>query len=427
MEIERLFYLTLLFFLLICSGFFSGSEVALFSLEKKKIQNFFPNSSIFNRYLNSLLSAPRRLLISILIGNNIVNVAISLISVILVTEIALDYNLDLNLMVVIQIIIISTFILIFGELLPKMIATKYQIVVLKIITIPLYYFSVIIYPISEIISELIGFVTSKLKFDRRKLAIEPEELSEIKSISKDKLVLNENEKEIIESLSGFKDISVSEVMIPRVDIVALSSKDDVDTAINLIKQSGHSRIPVYEDNIDNIIGVIFAKDLFKFTLNPRLKKGAKLLSLLKKTIFVPETKKISDLLKEFQLLKNHFAIVVDEYGGTAGIITLEDIIEQVLGDIWDEFDKTEYNIIKVSDNSFIIDPHLTFSEFESETNLKFHLNQIDKNESIATFILNYYNGIPPENYSIELSDFKLIILEIAKKRIKKIRLEFFNN
>ncbi len=427
MEIDRLLYLILLFFLLFLSAFFSGSEVALFGLDKKKINNFFSDNKTIQRYLNSLLSYPRRLLISILIGNNLVNVAISIISVMLVTDISLLYNLDINLMIGIQIVVISTLILIFGELIPKMIATKYQIGLLRVITVPLYFFSIIIHPVAELISEFIRFATSKFKFDKKKFAINSEELADITLLSEDKIKLNQNEKEIIESLTDFKDIYVFEIMTPRVDIIALSINDTIDNAIEIIIKSGHSRIPIFENSIDNIVGILHAKDLLKFNINPKLKKGTDLKSLMKRPLFVPETKKINDLLNEFQLKKNHIAIVVDEYGGTAGIITLEDIIEEVLGDIWDEFDRSESSVNMISENVFIVNAKLTFSEFESETKLKLQLDEKIKDESIAVYLLNYFGEIPKEQLNLELSNLRITVIEVAKKRIKKVRIELLNN
>lgn len=427
MEIERLVYLILLIILLFVSAFFSGSEVAIFGLDKKKVSNYFSNNNIIQRYLNILLSSPRRLLISILIGNNLVNVAISIISVILVTELSLIYDLDINLMIGIQIILISTLILIFGELIPKMIATNYQIPLLKVITVPLYFFTVVIYPIAEIISELIRFTTSKFEFDRKKFAVNSQELADISLLSDNRISLNQSEKEILESLTDFKDISVFEIMTPRVDIIALSLNDNIDKAIEVVTESGHSRIPIYENSIDNIVGILYAKDLLKFIINPKLKTGTNLKSLIKRPLFVPETKKIDDLLNEFQLKKNHIAIVVDEYGGTAGIITLEDIIEEVLGDIWDEFDRSELNINAISENVFIVNANLTFSEFESETKFKLLVDDKIKGYSIASYLLDHFGEIPSEKVTLDLSNMKLTVIEVAKKRIKKVQIEILNS
>jgi CBS domain containing-hemolysin-like protein len=426
LEIERLFYLLFLVFLLILSAFFSGSEVALFGLDKKKINNYFSNNKIIQRYLNILLSSPRSLLITILIGNNLVNVAISIISVMVVTKIAINYKLDLSVMIAIQIVLLSTLILIFGELIPKLIATKYQISLLKLITIPLYYFSILIYPVTEIISELIRLSTSKIEFDRSKFAVSSEELADLSQLFENKINLHQSEKEIIESLTEFKDTLVFEIMTPRVDIVGLSIKDSIDSAIEIVNSSGHTRIPVYEKSIDNIVGILHAKDLLKFNINPKLKSGTNLKTLIKKPLFVPETKKINDLLREFQLKKNHIAIVVDEYGGTAGLITLEDIIEEVLGEIWDEFDRSELSINKIDHNSLVVNANVTFSDIESELKINIPIVEDQKDDSLAIFILNHLGEIPREGSNLEIEGLRITILEVAKKRIKRVRIELLN-
>ena len=426
MEIERLVFLVLLFFLLILSGFFSGSEVALFGVEKKKINFYLPNKTT-QRYLSYLLSSPRRLLISILIGNNLVNVAISIISVLLVTDLASVYGLNLSLLVFIQITVITVLILIFGELLPKVLATKYQIKFLRIITVPLYYYSVIVFPVSELLSEFIRVATSRLKFSKKKFVVESSEISDISKLSGDLINLNREEKEILESLNEFKEIVAREIMTHRVDIVALSDNEDIDEAINIVTRSGHSRIPVYEKNIDNIIGILHAKDLLKYSINPKLKTGVKLRDLIKRPMFIPESKKINDLLDDFQSKKNHIAIVVDEYGGTAGLITLDDIIEEVIGDIWDEFDKSELKIIKISDNTYIVNAYLTFNEFESETKIQLNIQEKIKSESFAVFLLGQFKQIPEQGTFVEINGLRITVVEIAKKRIKKVKLELSNN
>lgn len=412
--------------MLFVSGFFSASEVALFGLERKKVPVLFADNQVIQRYLLNLLSGPRRLLISILIGNNIVNVAASIISVTLVTKIAEDFNLELNFLVLIQIITISTLVLIFGELIPKMIATRFQIPLLKIVTLPIYYFTIIIYPISEIVSELIKLTTSKFEIDKKKFAVSYDEIAELSQLSNEKIKLNKSELAIIESISDFKDTYVVEIMTPRVDIVALPLDDDIQSAIDLITKSGHSRIPVYENSIDNIVGVLYAKDLLKFIINPKLKTEFDLKSLIKRPLFVPETKKIKDLLSEFQAKKNHIAIVVDEYGGTAGLITLEDIIEEVVGDIWDEYDKIDSGIQKISERVYIVNAELKLIDLEIESDTKIDIDEEIKGESIAALILNQYGQIPEEGISIDIANIKITTIEVAKKRIRRVRIEFIN-
>ena len=248
---------------------------------------------------------------------------------------------------------------------------------------------------------------------------------DLANIGKEKGTIEDDEHSLISSLVSFAGLSVNEVMTPRVDIKAVSVDDDYDRIVSLITQSGHSRIPVYKDNIDEIIGIIFAKDLLVFVKNPGLIKNFSLQSLMKKPLFVPETKLISDLLKEFQEKKVHLAIVVDEYGGTAGLISLEDIIEEVVGDIWDEFDKEENHLIKLSDNEYIALGKTKLDEINETLNINIAVDD-DDYDTLGGFILDKAGSIPKDNYSFIDYDVRFIVKEVQNKRIKKVILEKLN-
>ncbi|MBI5662891.1 MAG: DUF21 domain-containing protein [Ignavibacterium album] len=423
MEAELLSDILVIFFLLACSGFFSGSEVAFFSLDKKKVDRHFKNNPLIHRYLITLITFPRRLLVTILIGNTFVNVAISIVAVIVALDIAELFQLNFNLVISFQIIITTILVLIFGELIPKVIATKSTFKFAKFAAVPIYLISSLLYPASEFITEIIRLSVSKLKFDKSKSALTAEEFSDLASFSTETGTIDENEKEIINSIVEFRETTVSEIMTPRVDIIAIAENKSVDEAIQIINESGHSRIPVYRDNIDFIAGVVFAKDLLKFINNDELKKQTKLSSLLKKVLFVPESKKIGDLLREFQSRKIHLAIVVDEYGGTAGLITLEDIIEEVVGDIWDEYDKAEKHIQVISDNKFLVNGNIQLDELASELGI----NLIDENDpdidTLAGFILKVSGEIPKEGYNFTYNDYRITVKQLDKKRIRKVIIE----
>ena len=214
-------------------------------------------------------------------------------------------------------------------------------------------------------------------------------------------------------------------MTPRVDIHAVSANDSYVKTVNVITQSGHSRIPVYQDNIDEIIGILFAKDLLVFVKTPHLVKDFSLKSLIKKPLFVPETKLIGDLLKEFQEKKVHLAIVVDEYGGTAGLISLEDIIEEVVGDIWDEFDKEENHILKINDNQYVALGKTKLAEINETLDVNISVED-DDYDTLGGFILNKAGSIPKDNYTFVDQDVKFIVKEIQNKRIKKVIIEKLN-
>jgi len=415
----------LIFILLLGSAFFSGSEVALFSLDRKNLESGLDKSGVIYRYLTNLINFPRRLLVTILVGNTLVNVAVSIIAVSLAIDFSNNFNISLDLILTFQIVFITILILLFGELFPKVIASKNPFKFAKFIAIPLHYCSIIIYPVAETITEIIKLSSSKLSFDKRKSALTKEELIDLANIGKEKGTIEDDEHSLISSLVSFAGLSVSEVMTPRVDIKAVSVDDDYEKIVNVITQSGHSRIPVYKDSIDEIVGVVFAKDLLVFVKTPGLVKNFSLQSLIKKPLFVPETKLINDLLKEFQEKKVHLAIVVDEYGGTAGLISLEDIIEEVVGDIWDEFDKEENHLIKISDTQYFALGKTKLDEINETLNVKI-LVEDDDYDTLGGFILNKAGSIPKDNYSFIEFNLKFIVKEVQNKRIKKVIIEKLN-
>lgn len=426
MDFDWSIKLAFIFILLLSSAFFSGSEVALFSLDRKNLESALDKSGVVYRYLTNLINFPRRLLVTILIGNTLVNVAVSIVGVSLAIDISAYFNISLDITLIIQIIVITILILLFGELFPKVIASKNPVKFAKIIAIPLYYCNIIIYPVAETITEIIKLSSSKLSFDKSKSALTKEELIDLANIGKEKGTIEEDEHSLISSLVSFAGLSVNEVMTPRVDIKAVSIDDDYEKIINVITTSGHSRIPVYRDSIDEIVGILFAKDLLAFVKNPDLVKKFSLESLLKKTLFIPETKLINELLKEFQEKKVHLAIVVDEYGGTAGLISLEDIIEEVVGDIWDEFDKEENHLIKISDNHYVALGKTKLSEINETFNIDISTDD-DDYDTLGGFILNNAGSIPKDNYSFVSNNIRFIVKEVQNKRIKKVIIEKLNS
>ena len=336
------------------SAFFSGSEVALFSLDKRKIKSQFGGHPIIFNYVSSLLEQPRRLLVTILIGNTVVNVAVSIIAVALAIELAPRIGISEELAITFQIIILTLLILIFGELLPKVFASKKSVRFTKIVVIPLYWINVMIYPVSETLTEIIRAATSKIHIHKLKTVLTTDEIGELSDIGQEKGTLEEEEHEIIKSIVSFRNILASEIMTPRVDMKAIQSDASFNHVVLTINETGHSRFPLYYEDLDTIVGILYAKDILPFIKNGKPRKAIYLSGIARKAMFVPKTKKINNLLREFQSKKTHIAIVVDEYGGTAGLITLEDIIEEVVGEIWDEYDKEEDIIKKIDEDHYLV-------------------------------------------------------------------------
>lgn len=422
MDIDWSLKLGILVCLILGSAFFSGSEVALFSLDKKKIESSFKENSILSRYLLNLINFPRRLLVTILIGNNLVNVAASILSVFLAFEASEYFSIPVEIVLTIQIILLTVLVLIFGELFPKVIATKNPIRFSKIIAVPMYYFNIILYPVAELITELIRLSISKFKIDKSKSAISSADIPHLTSLSHEKGAIEENEHHLISSLVSFGTLTVEEIMTPRVDMIAVSTDVRYDDLLETITKSGHSRIPLYKDDLDEIVGIIYAKDLLSFARNPEIRKHISLKKISRKALFVPETKLISELLKEFQEKKMHMAIVVDEYGGTSGLVTLEDIVEEVIGEIWDEYDKEEDQISVIDNGKWMVLGKLSIEEMNSEIGT--HISNDDEDfDTVGGYVLNHAGSIPQENFSFTENGFRYTVKEVQKKRIKKVLVE----
>jgi len=421
-EIDWLNQVILLIVLLLLSAFFSASEVAFFSVKQKNIEEDFKSSKLIYRYAGNLIAFPRRLLITILVGNTLANVAISIVSVSLALEIAFIYSIKVNVILTAQIILITIIILLFGELLPKVFASKHPHLTIKLVAIPLYLFSTIIYPVTESITELIRLTFSKIKFDKSKSAITEKEISDLAELGHERGTLEDDEQEIISSFVEFKSVLVVEVMTPRVDIVAVPYNVSSEMLIETINKSGYSRFPVYKENLDKVIGIVHAKDFLPYLKNKSFIKVETISKITREVLFVPERKKISDMLKEFQQKKMHLSVVVDEFGGTSGLITLEDIIEEIIGEIWDEHDPEENAIKVISPEKISVLGKVPIAEVNELIGLEL-FPASDDYDTIAGLIINQAGDIPKEGYSFNLKNYKLTVREVLKKRIKRIELD----
>jgi CBS domain containing-hemolysin-like protein len=421
-EIDWLNQVILLLVLLLLSAFFSGSEVAFFSVKQKNIEEDFKSSKLISRYAGNLIAFPRRLLITILVGNTLANVAVSIVSVSLALEIAYIYQLKVNVILTAQIILITIIILLFGELLPKVFASKHPHLTIKLVVIPLYLFSMFIYPVTESITELIRLTFSKIKFDKTKTAISEKEISDLAELGHERGTLEEDEQEIISSFVEFKSVLVVEVMTPRVDIVAVPYNVSSEVLIETINKSGYSRFPVYKENLDKVIGIVHAKDFLPYLTNKSFIQVETISKITREVLFVPERKKISDMLKEFQQKKMHLAVVVDEFGGTSGLITLEDIIEEIIGEIWDEHDPEENAIKILTPEKISVLGKVPIAEVNELIGLEL-FPASDDYDTIAGLIINQAGDIPKEGYSFNLNNYKLTVKEVLKKRIKRIELD----
>jgi len=413
LDTSNLFNLLLVIYLLIFSAFFSSAEVAFFLLDNEKLeklkQNFVKNKITY------LLKNPKQLLITILLGNSLVAVALAIVSLNLFRNLLTPY-FGISYIVTLQVIIITILVLIFGEISPKVIATKNPLLLAKLYALPLTLIFLIFYPVTHIIASLMEYFTRKISYLKVKKNINNLELEEIADIGKEHGALDENETNLLQGFFSFIEVPVKKILTPRVDIVAIDVNTKFEEIKNLIIQTRHSRIPVYRDNIDNIIGILYAKDILSF-INNKDMDNFDLEKIIRPAYFIPEYKLINELLNEFQEKKIHIGIVVDEYGGTLGMVTFTDIIREIVGEIAYENDEHQTESpIKISDNTYSVPGDTTIDEFEELLNIKLKSDESDF-ETVAGFILSYVGDIPKQGHAFEYNGLVFKIDKIQKNRI----------
>ena len=410
--------LTLVLFLLISSALISGAEVAFFSLQIKSLEDTEDaelTQSI--RRVISLLKKPKRLLATILVANNFINIAIVLLFASLSKTIFKSIENQL-IVLFIEIGIITTTILIFGEILPKIYANRNALAFSKRMA-PIIRFldKFLLFWVTYPMSQTTIFLERRLGDKKNQLSVD--QLSQALELTgEDETTFDE--QRILEGIVNFGSTDTREVMCPRIDMFALSDELTLEEIIPLILDEGFSRIPVFNEKKDNIKGILYIKDLLPNLKTPNYEWQ----TLLKPPIYVPENKKLDDLLKEFQQKKNHLAIVVDEYGGTSGLITLEDIMEEIVGDISDEFDEQDLSYSKLDENTFIFEAKISLKDFFRIIKLEeteiFETIKGDA-ETLAGLLLEITKKFPKRGQKIKFEGYQFIIEEIGKFRIKQVK------
>ena len=408
----------LLILLLITSGLISGSEVAFFSLTKEQLDSKSEKKSRQMHIIQKMLQNPKRLLATILITNNFINIAI----VLLFASFGEDlFNHIENpfIVLLIEIGVITFLILFFGEILPKVYANRNAMIFSQAIAFPVYiidrYF---LFFLTIPLSRITRFMESRLGQKNSEFSID--KLSQALELTSEEETTKEEHK-ILQGIVNFGNIETKQVMCPRIDVFALSVDMDMETIVPLILENGFSRVPVYTDNLDSVVGILYTKDLLPHIDQSNFKWE----KLLKPVFYVPENKKLDDLLKEFQQKKIHLAVVVDEYGGTSGVITLEDVIEEIVGDISDEFDDDELIYSKLDDFTFIFDAKINLKDFYKVIDLEeegiFERSK-GESESIAGFVLEIAQALPKVGQVIKFEGYQFVIESVDRKRIKRIKI-----
>ena len=409
----------ILLLLLLSSALVSGSEVAFFSLSPSYIKEAVNATSKPLRIIAKLRKNPRRLLAIILLLNNLINIATVLLFASM-TSLFFESISQPSLRFLAEVGLITTIVLLFGEILPKIYANKNPEGFAKRMSIPIYLldkyvFFALTYPMSYltfVLQKRLGKTGSNISVDHLSQALEMTDDSET----------TKDEQKILKGIVTFGNTDTKQVMCPRIDVFALDEETSFTEVVSQIVSKGFSRVPVYRETIDTVIGVLYVKDL----LSHFDKENYEWTKLLRAPYFVPENKKLDDLLQEFQIKRIHLAVVVDEYGGTSGVISLEDVIEQIVGDITDEFDETDISYSKLNDNTFVFDGKTSLQDFYAVTKLSnsdvFEQNK-GESETIAGFLLEQLGSFPKVNTTFRFKKVVFTIEALDRKRIKQIKVQ----
>ncbi len=406
--------------LLILSAMISGSEIAYFALSLKDLDELKNHETKMNRLILKHLKFPELLLATILIGNNFVNVGIVILTSYIVSSLV-DFGSSATLQFIIEIIGITGLILLFGEIIPKVYASHFSKKFASLMAYPLMIMMKLFKPLGIILVKSTNVVNKRLAKKKRALSLD--ELSHAVELTSGDIV---EEKEILEGIVKFSNIKAEEIMTARVDVGDLDVKWDFKKVLHVIVESGFSRFPVFEGTPDNIKGILYVKDLLLYINKDASYPWQK---LIREAYYIPETKMINDLLREFQTQKIHMAIVVDEYGGTSGIITLEDVIEEIVGEISDEMDVDEDLYRKLTDGTYIFEGKTLLNDF-------FKITSIDENEfnevredaeTLAGLLLEIKGAMPEKNEVITYEKYRFVILAADSRRIKKLSFKELEN
>jgi len=402
----------ILILLIILSAFFSGSETAFMNL--KLHRKGMPN------HLKLILKDEKLFLTSILSANTVVNISIAVIS----AKAAELYFKSLGfsstyLLWIVEILIVGLFILLFGEILPKRIAIKNSLNFAKVSYYPLKFFLILITPLSFMINIIIDGIMALFPFIKKEKVFDTEEeLKIVTELGEEEGTIEEEESDMIQSVLEFDDKMVREIMTPRVDITSISSNSTIDELMDTIKEKKYSKIPLYEENVDKIKGIIYAKDILPYLIGSR-PKDINISDFCKDPLFVPENKPIDDMLDVFKNKKTQIAIVVDEWGGTAGLVTVEDIVEEILGEIRDPYDIEKDLFIKHDNDNYNLDAKIGIYDIEEELDIEFPEDR--DYDTLGGYIFFSLEKIPDKGETVQFGDWIFEVITLSENRIQTVK------
>lgn len=402
--------------LLVISAFISGSEVAFFSIKGEDLRAVKEQKTSADSYVYRLLRYPKYLLATILITNNVVNIGIVILSTIITNALLHLDNQILEFLI--QLVLVTFLLVLFGEVTPKIYAQNQNLRMARFMAFPMIGLIKFLKPISFILVKSSSFFEKRI--DRYRSELSKEELHEAIELTSDEDT-SEEEKNILKGIVNFGDTTVKQIMKPRHEVVAYSLEENFAYLTREINRHRYSRIPIFEDSLDKVVGVLHVKDLLPYLDQ----KGFKWTRVLRQPYFVPEMKKIDDLLREFQSKKVHMAIVVDEYGGTEGVVTLEDVLEEIVGEINDEFDDTEVFYSKLDERTVVFDGKTSLGDVQKVLNLEAEAFDEFKNdvESIGGLLVELEGSIPTLGTVVDYGEYRFTVESADKKRVRRIKME----
>ena len=358
-------------------------------------------------------------MITILTGNTILNVEISSLAALMALDVAQYYGIDKNIAIIAEVIIITIAVLIISEVTPKLAAVKRAEKVAKFFALPLSFVHLILQPIAKIIYGFTDFVLKALGVEKKMVNLDENEIRTLVDVGEEKGTLEKEEYKMLHGIFELGDTMVREIMVPRTDVIMLSIELSMNEAIEVVRKSKFSRIPVYRESVDDIVGMLYSRDLLPFIENKN-SKGS-LSAVIKPVFYVPETKMIDELLREFQDKRRKLALVVDEYGGLSGLVTLEDILEEIVGEIQDEHDDEEPIFNRISENLLDADAKWDLDDAEDELGITFPKEE--GYDSLGGFLFHRFGEIPEKGQKISHSGVVFTVLEVHSNRIIRVKID----
>ena len=419
MDPSSILNIFLFFLFILLAAFFLGLKTAFFSLGNSTVESFSGSKLFSEKQIGLLLKQKRKLLITLVMANILCSSSGVIISTIILTDFISPASV-LSYPGVISGIFVYFFMRLFlGEILLLFLKSKNPKTVIKIsifLILPVYY---LFMPFTLLIVKVSNIMTSLLKLHKLKAELSEEELRDIVDVSEEGYRLHKDEKEMIQGIFELSDTITREIMVPRTDMICVESKTTITQLLKINQTKNHSRIPVYEDSVDNIVGILHIKDLL-----PLIKKRSyadfNIMKLVNEPYFVPEQKKVNELLQELRKERIHMAIVVDEYGGTAGIVTLEDVIEEIVGEIQDEYDKEAPPVTQIDENNYLVDGSILIDDLNEELGIS--LPEEEGVDTLAGFLLGQFGSVPKSKNAITWNDYKFVVEKVLNRRVERVRI-----